>query len=176
MASVSYELNPVSRITVGAIGVPGQRLFLLQASTSDQVLTLKLEKEQVSALARGIQELLDKLEQQEQIPSVALSGPPREDLELQEPVEPQFAVVQMGLAFDSAVGLMVLVLAGLTDPDDEEASTARLWATPEQMHAVAEHAQGVVSGGRPICPLCGRPMDPGHSCPKGNGHGSAELP
>ena len=29
----------------------------------------------------------------------------------------------------------------------------------------------VIAGGRPICPLCGSPIEPeGHMCPKSNGH------
>jgi uncharacterized repeat protein (TIGR03847 family) len=174
MANAMYELNPVSRITVGTIGRPGERLFLLQAASADETLTLKLEKEQVYALARGIDELLERLEQQEQIAGAA-GEPSVEDLELGEPIEPAFAVAQMGLAFDGAVGMMVLVLAGGLEIEAEDASTARLWATPAQMRALSRHARDLVAAGRPTCPLCGRPMEPGHACPRGNGHGQAVL-
>ena len=140
MANAMYELNPVSRITVGTIGRPGERLFLLQAASADETLTLKLEKEQVYALARGIDELLERLEQQEQIAGAA-GEPSVEDLELGEPIEPAFAVAQMGLAFDGAVGMMVLVLAGGLEIEAEDASTARLWATPAQMRALSRLAK-----------------------------------
>ena len=37
--------------------------------------------------------------------------------------------------------------------------------------AFIERTRKVVRAGRPVCPLCGRPMDPdGHACPKTNGH------
>jgi uncharacterized repeat protein (TIGR03847 family) len=40
------------------------------------------------------------------------------------------------------------------------------------MRALARHAAAIVAAGRPICVLCGRPIDPeGHFCPKRNGHG-----
>ncbi|NLD71239.1 MAG: DUF3090 family protein [Chloroflexi bacterium] len=175
MASAMYELNPVSRITVGTIGRPGQRLFLLQASSVDETLTLKLEKEQVFALARGIDELLEQLEQQEQISGTSVDEPPDEELELGEPIEPAFSVAQMGLAFDGAVGMMVLVLAEGLEIETEGAATARLWATPAQMRALSRHARDLVAAGRPTCPLCGRPMEPGHACPRGNGHGQRVL-
>jgi len=175
MANAMYELNPVSRITVGTIGRPGQRLFLLQAASADETLTLKLEKEQVYALARGIDELLERLEQQEQIAAAAADEPAGEELELGEPIEPAFAVAQMGLAFDGAVGMMVLVLAEGLEIEAEGASTARLWATPAQMRALSRHARDLVAAGRPTCPLCGRPMEPGHACSRGNGHGQKVL-
>jgi len=176
MASATYELNPVSRITVGAIGVPGQRLFLLQASTLDQTLTLKMEKEQVYALARGIEELLERLEQQEQISASTVEEFPEDELALEEPIDPQFAVAQMGLAFDSGVGLMVLVLTSLEPGEEAEPLSARLWATPGQMRVLSRLAKQVVEAGRPICPLCGEPIDPGHACPRGNGHGRVTVP
>lgn len=175
MADPTYEMNPVSRITVGALGIPGQRVFLLQASTADQDLTLKLEKEQVYALARGIEEMLEQLEQQERISTSHLEELPAEEFSLREPAEPAFSVVQIGLAFDISAGLMVLVLAGLVDAEDTEATTARLWATPAQMLALSRLAKDLVAAGRPICPLCGRPMDPDHACAGGNGHGRVEL-
>jgi uncharacterized repeat protein (TIGR03847 family) len=50
---------------------------------------------------------------------------------------------------------------------------ARLWAGLPQMRALSRAAQEVVSQGRPICPLCGQPIDPeGHFCPRSNGHGT----
>ncbi len=186
MPSATYELNPVSRIAVGALGRPGERLFLLQAAGAEQILTLKLEKEQVAALAQGIDDLLDRLEQQEviapssaELPAIAPDA--AADLDLGLPIEPAFAVSQMGLAFDRAVGLMVLVLAeGLPAAPDQpeeqrEAGTARLWATPAQMRALSRRARAAVAAGRPPCPFCGQPMGPGHACAGGNGHGDAIL-
>ncbi|NLD44064.1 MAG: DUF3090 domain-containing protein [Chloroflexi bacterium] len=180
MASPMFELNPVLRIAVGALGRPGERLFLLQASTSEQTVTLKLEKEQVYALARGIDELLEILEQQEVIATPSGEPVAADELDLEAPLEQAFAVSQMGLAFDRAVGLLVLVLAeGVSteeeEADEEAAGTARLWATPAQMRALSRHAREVVAAGRPACPLCGRPMGPGHACEGGNGHGAAIL-
>jgi hypothetical protein len=37
--------------------------------------------------------------------------------------------------------------------------------------AYCNHAEELVSSGRPPCPICGQPMDPdGHVCPRSNGH------
>jgi uncharacterized repeat protein (TIGR03847 family) len=62
------------------------------------------------------------------------------------------------------------------DDDDEEeesaaGASARWVVTREQVMAFVAHAQELMAGGRPTCPLCGRPMDPdGHTCIKTNGH------
>ena len=53
MAGRIIEMHPVSRITIDAVGPPGQRVFLLQASQGIETVTLKLEKEQARVLAQG---------------------------------------------------------------------------------------------------------------------------
>lgn len=57
MPSRLIELNPVSRITVGAIGEPGRRTFYLQARRGPMLLTLVCEKDQVSELCIALQAL-----------------------------------------------------------------------------------------------------------------------
>ena len=171
MSSEPYELNPVTRITVGVVGRPGRRSFFLQASTSSRLVTLKLEKEQVFALAKAIDEILENLEQREIHHTSDAKEPPISDLHLEEPVEPAFSVGQMGLGFDESAELIVLVIQGIPLEEGEEPQVARFWASPEQMSAVSRLAKDIVAQGRPICPLCQRPMDPeGHLCPRRNGH------
>ncbi len=53
----SYDLPSVDVVTVGTVGPPGQRVFYLQARWADRLVTLKLEKQQVSALAGAVLEL-----------------------------------------------------------------------------------------------------------------------
>jgi uncharacterized repeat protein (TIGR03847 family) len=49
--------------------------------------------------------------------------------------------------------------------------TVRLFVTRAQLRVLARHGSEVVSRGRPLCPLCGNPLDPtGHICPAQNGH------
>lgn len=177
MSGDVFELNPVTHITVGAIGEPGQRVFLLQASHGYESVCLKLEKEQVFALARAVEEILQELEQREVRPVADDEEPSPEDLELRQPLEPVFVVGQMGLVFDQSSDRIVLVAQELTSQDEaEEAASARFWVSLGQMRALSRLAKEVVSGGRPICPLCQRPMDPtGHFCPRGNGHSKAVV-
>jgi uncharacterized repeat protein (TIGR03847 family) len=53
----------------------------------------------------------------------------------------------------------------------EEPDVARFWATRDQVAALSSHAMEIASQGRPLCPLCGEPInDDGHFCPRSNGH------
>ena len=92
------DFNPVSRITVGAVGPPGQRVFLLQASRdSATTITLKVEKEQARILAASTIELLEELDQKYPVSYSKLDEPLSSDLMLHEPMEPEFVVGQIGL-------------------------------------------------------------------------------
>ncbi len=171
MSDDSYDLNPVSRITVGAISKPGQRVFFIQAAQGYRLVSLRMEKEQVSAWARGIEALLDELEQHEIRATSTDEEPSADDLALQEPLEPVFSVGQMGLGFDRAADMMVLIIQSTIEEEGQNPAVARFWVSRGQMRALAHHAKEVVAQGRPICTLCNRPIDPeGHLCPRRNGH------
>jgi uncharacterized repeat protein (TIGR03847 family) len=182
MPAETYDLNPVSHITVGAVGQPGKRTFFLQASQGETVFSLKLEKEQVHALARGIDAMFEELEGKELRPTSAHEEPPASELVFHEPIELTFVVGQMGLVFDQATDMLVLVMQQAKpevegeeaeeEPDPTEPQVVRFWATLGQMRALSRLAKEIVAQGRPICPLCQQPIDPeGHFCPRGNGHG-----
>ena len=167
-ANILYDLNPVTHITAGVIGKPGKRTFYLQARQARTIVTLVAEKEQMSALSAGIDQLLERLGGSGHAVQVTAA-----QMELAEPIEPLFRIGQLGLGYDAEQNMLVLVAYEL--PQEEEApivNVVRFWATQDQMRALARHAAGLVAAGRPICVLCGRPIDPeGHFCPKRNGHG-----
>lgn len=178
MPSRLIELNPVSRITVGAIGEPGQRTFYLQARKGGTLLTLVCEKEQVHNLCLALQGLLEELS--EKYPQGAKFRPLNENMDLEQPFTPEFRAGRMGLVYDDKRDLIGLVVVELVPPevDPEEATVARFFFTRAQADALSRHGLDVVARGRPICPLCGRPMNPDGSvdgfCPRRNGH-SDEL-
>jgi uncharacterized repeat protein (TIGR03847 family) len=171
MARKLTDLNPVSRITIGAIGEPGQRVFLLQASQGSSIITLKIEKEQARVLASSTIELLEELDQKYPRTYSKLDKPLTSDLMLQQPVDPEFVVGQIGLGYDQEQDFVVLVVQEVQLERGGEPATARFWATRAQMRALSDHTLEVVNQGRPICPLCDSPIDPeGHFCPKSNGY------
>ena len=49
--SLSFEFTDPDLFTAGAVGPPGQRVFYLQAREGGHLASLKLEKQQVAALA-----------------------------------------------------------------------------------------------------------------------------
>lgn len=163
-----YDLNPVTHITVGAIGAPGKRTFYLQGRQGMTIVTLVTEKEQVNALTRGIDELLERLGSETKLVQVNAL-----EMELSQPIEPTFRIGQLGIGYDAEQKLVVLVAYELPEEENPiSVNVVRFWATAEQVRKLARHAAGIVAAGRPICVLCGRPIDPeGHFCPKRNGHG-----
>ncbi len=172
MAGQIFEMHPVSRITIETVGPPGQRVFLLQASQGTETITMKLEKEQAQVLAHSIDQLLEELSERFPRPISTMEEPLASELMLREPLEPLFAIGQMGLGYDESEDALVLVVQELTTEEESaDARIARFWATRGQMQAISRHALEVVAMGRPICPLCSRPIDAdGHFCPKSNGH------
>lgn len=169
MPKFTYDLDPVTRITASALGQPGQRVFYLQARRNAQIVSLVAEKEQVSALAQAIDQLLENLAEQNPLLSSSDDTLMFFDMSLEEPLEPHFRIAQMGLGYDADRDLVVLVMQGLQDDESEEAPTARFSATRQQMRALSRHATEVVAKGRKICGNCGQPIDPsGHFCPRMN--------
>ncbi len=170
--SSQIDLDPVGRITAAAVGDPGQRVFYLQARKEDVLVSLVLEKQQVALLTMHIDELLERVGQPDEASEV-------EALDLEEPIVPEFRVGRIGLGYDDERQLVMLQCEEFVPEEDEEAVTAeppepsrvRLWATKEQMYAVARRGEKEVAAGRPLCPMCGEAVDPeGHFCPRSNGH------
>jgi uncharacterized repeat protein (TIGR03847 family) len=173
------DLPDVDRFTTGTVGPPGERVFYLQAVAGAQIVSLKVEKGQVAALASYLAELLADL---------PVPGPEElpDQLGLVEPVVPEWTVGDLGVAFDESDDRLLLRADELTIPPDDEneeepdddvddeggadKGVARFRLTRAQVVAFVGRATEIVAAGRPPCDLCGRPLDPeGHVCIKTNG-------
>lgn len=164
--STSHVFPTVDRLTVGAVGPPGGRTFMLQAGLELDVMTLKLEKTQVAALSQYLGRLLAGLPRPGHLPDAG-------ELELTE--EPEWVVGTLGLSYDADVDRVLLVIDEAVG-EDERGATARISATREQVAALAIRGTQLVEAGRPACPLCGYPLDPsGHACPRTNGYRPPKL-
>ncbi|HZM55020.1 MAG TPA: DUF3090 family protein [Acidimicrobiales bacterium] len=158
--SEGYDLSS-DRLVVGTVGPVGNRLFLLQCRQGPMLLTFKIEKQQVAVVA----DLLARIVRGERRP-----GHLPDELPLEEPAEPVWAVGTIGVSYDEAGERIVLVIEELV-AEEETGAIARLSITREQAAAFAIQATKLVESGRPPCPLCGSPLDPsGHECPRTNGH------
>ena len=164
------ELNPVSFLTIGTVGVPGQRTFYLQGSRGTHLISLVIEKEQALMLANSFESLLEELDNRHPQASREAQEPVWTDMRLREPVESLFRVGNMGLGYNEDTNQVVLVAYELVD-EEEDPSIVSFWATRTQVKSLIHHTLDVVKAGRPICGNCGLPIDPeGHFCPNRNGH------
>jgi uncharacterized repeat protein (TIGR03847 family) len=175
------DLDRVDRITAGAVGEPGERTFFLQAREGDRSITILVEKEQVELLGTSILEILATVGRE------TGEGPSSDELGLEPPLEPLWRAGRLSIGYAEERDLMLLEIEELVEPEDEaddepggeaepvdegpEPGRVRLWATREQMLALARHGAAVAERGRPKCRYCGNPIDPqGHMCPAMNGH------
>ena len=178
--SQSFDFKTPDFFTTGTVGPPGQRVFYLQAREGGVVLTLKVEKEQVGALAEYVAGLLAKL------PGAARTAAASRDLALLEPFTPAWPVRSLAVGYDESRDRVVIVAEedlreDQEDPDElarepaetpetTERASARVAVSRAQALAFVERARALVKAGRPTCPICSRPMDPdGHVCPRQNG-------
>jgi uncharacterized repeat protein (TIGR03847 family) len=185
-----YAFEPPERFVAGTVGEPGDRVFYLQARGGGRVVSVALEKVQVTLLAEKLDELLVEAHRRFglTLPEVDAMSPDNEPLDT--PVDEEFRVGTLGLAYDVETATVVIEAIAVgegeadevePDEDDEaddadvEADTAdldrlRVRLTPAATRDFIERAKRVVAAGRPPCPLCGQPLDPkGHLCPRHNG-------
>src|SRR6266851_1843604 len=162
-----FELDPVDRIAVAAVGQPGQRQFFLLASGSGRQLTLTCEKSQIQALIVRLNQMMEAQGIAAAENARATSG--------MLPGEPEWQVGEMGLGYHEARRMFVLVAsqaaaAGRAQGASDETPSVRFWLSHEQVVAFSKQAETVLTAGRPLCPRCGLPMDPaGHPCPVSTG-------
>lgn len=173
MPESRHDYGPVNRIEAEAIGEPGQRTFRVLTANEIEAGSLWLEKEQLRALGRAIEEQLGRLRALRSNTDIAS---PDVTLAYQGEPDLEFRVGQMALGFDERQGLFLL-LAYAAGEDDEDRPTFSCQATPDQLRTLAEQIEQVVNAGRPLCPLCGVPMDAGgHMCVRTNGHSKQSIP
>lgn len=157
--SDSFEFEELEFLTVGTLGPKGERVFYLQCRASGELVTLKLEKQQVAALAEYLDRILEEL------PVAEVSDPPS-DLDLREPVVEAWTIGALGVAYTQDDDRLVVIAEELVD-DEEDPASARLGVSREQVTGLIRRAREVVTAGRPPCPYCSRPLEPrnGDWCP-----------
>ena len=194
-----YAFEPPERFVAGTVGEPGDRTFFLQARGGGRVVSVALEKVQVSLLAEKLEELLTEATRRfgVEMPDAPVFGT-GDNEPLDTPVDEEFRVGTLGLAFDVDTTTVVIeaIEAGEGDVEvelaeddededdddpvtddaeddepDDDLDRLRVRLTPEATRAFIDRARRVVNAGRPPCPLCGQPLDPaGHLCPRHNGY------
>ncbi|HEX7949535.1 MAG TPA: DUF3090 family protein [Candidatus Limnocylindrales bacterium] len=180
-----FVFDDPDRFSTGTVGQPGNRTFFLQVRAGSRVVSVVIEKSQVSALAERLGQLLVELDQ-----SGVVEDPPRsmqpDERPLDEPLNEVFRTGSLTLGWDGeAERILVEARAQIEvesieeaiealqveDDDEDGPDLLRVRMTADAARTFVERAHRVVRAGRPPCPLCGNPLDPtGHICPRKNGH------
>jgi uncharacterized repeat protein (TIGR03847 family) len=168
-----------TRFVAGTVGTPGDRSFYLQAVEGTRIVSVALEKQQVVVLSDRLEQLLDEV--------VARTGTaqppgPGDNGALELPVDEEFRVSAMGLAWDGDSGLVIIEAQAPVESSEEAEQTLledveegpdalRVLIEPTEARAFIERSRKLVSAGRPPCPLCGQPLNAdGHVCVRLNGY------
>jgi uncharacterized repeat protein (TIGR03847 family) len=173
--------DPVERFVAGTVGQPGERTFFIQARTGSRLISVSLEKAQVQALADRLIYMIREIKQSD--PTVVISRMPRDEAPLETPIEEEFRVGIIGLAYESERELIQIDLQAVSEGSDDEPEfidvddlssdqdILRVFVTPSMAEQFSKRAVSVVGAGRLPCPFCGGPIDiRGHLCPRANGY------
>ena len=168
---MTTELTP-EIFTADYTGSPGERTFFLQ-SKGDVVTTYLIEKGQAQVLAERLRELLLLIDEGDTVTSAEPQRDPAFGLDA--PIEPEWRVGTIGLSYDDEQDTIAVSMSPVSEeaPEIETADDfeVRIHLRRDQVRIFVLHTLAVVAEGRPLCRLCGLPMDPdGHICPAGNGH------
>ena len=167
------------RFVAGTVGAPGERTFYLQAADGSRVVSVALEKQQVAVLADRLEQLLDEVVART---GTALPATEPDSAALEQPIDEEFRVGAMGLAWDGDEGVVIIEAQApvedaaeaqetLLEDTDDGPDALRVRLEPGRVRAFVERARLLIAAGRPPCPLCGLPLDPsGHVCPRQNGY------
>lgn len=159
-SSESFRFDDCDFFVAGALGEPGARVFYIQAGHAGTIVTLRCEKQHVAALAAHLDELFADL------PPTA---PDPQSRLLREPVDTTWLLGSLAFGFDPEADRIMIVAAELTD--DPEPAEARFTITRGQAASLIATTEELLAGSRPLCRICGLPMNPaGHVCPRSNGH------
>ena len=158
------------RFVTGTVGEPGERAFYLQLRSSSRLFSVAVEKAQVQAIANRLDVMIAEIRKSN--PLLAIEKFPIDDAPLELPVDAEFQIGAMSLAWDEETSLICVELYELEDDEeDSEGEVAEINLTVGMAAAFSTRSKAVVNAGRLPCPFCGIPIDPrGHLCPRANGY------
>jgi len=189
MAILVHRYDAPDRFVAGTVGQPGERTFFLQAREGNRITSVACEKQQVSVLAEHLDRVLDEVLRRSAgvVDVPPASSRARDTDPLDAPINEEFRVGTMTIAWDPSIDRIVIELFSNVDEDDDtEEPTPATAVEPDEIDAdevfvvkitasyardFVARAQALVAAGRPSCPFCLQPMDPhGHVCPRANGY------
>jgi len=170
MTSQKWSFDQPDRFIVGTIGAPGEREFYFQIRQKNILVSLATEKSQATALAERISTIIREIKKS--APLSAVNPGPIDDQPLELPLDSEFVVGAIGIAFDPALLEIEISFRGDDEVDDEDLGPlVEIHLDLSMALAFAQRTMSLVAAGRPLCPFCISPIDPkGHLCPRANGY------
>ncbi len=171
------EFTAPDSCLIGTLGEPGHRQFVFQASKGHTLVSVELDQQQSTVLARRVAEIVQELAELGRVELIDPEVVPKQ--QLQVPIEFAFRVGAIGLAWDPGKELLQIEMYSteLGAEHDEDADVLlQVWLTPAEAHIFSESTLRMIASGDPACPACGQQLDPaGHSCPRVNGYHAPEF-
>jgi uncharacterized repeat protein (TIGR03847 family) len=168
---MAIELGLARFVDAETFGEPGQRTFRLRMSgASGETARLWMEKQQLIALSMAMGQALSQLRHVETAAGIPQFAFP-------ESADHEFKVGRMAVGLDASDRTIVLFAHDIADEDEESEPLLRVRFSPDQCASLRRQLDEIVSRGRPLCALCGMPVDPeGHACIRTNGHSTQPIP
>jgi uncharacterized repeat protein (TIGR03847 family) len=177
---MELDLNPCKRLTIDAIGKPGQRTFFIQGETEDEKVTLIFEKIQLQSLIVAIIRFFEELHQKYPDLNHEKGDFLEPSMRISPPVDPLYRIGEVNLIYQSENDQVCMATKEIVFEQNEpptllseqiDARIVNFWCSRDQLSQLANWGVDLIQRGRPICPLCNEPIEPeGHLCPKKNGH------
>jgi uncharacterized repeat protein (TIGR03847 family) len=163
-----YEYNEATLLSAFAVGAPGKRTFFLAVGEKNNWLRIWLEKEHLQALALGVEQLFFTLSQQQiDVPEEAVSPSLPDDIPSGFP-SAELDIIQATLSYDEEKAIIELIVER-SGSQEKNLAQATCRVHLSQLKKFGAQATRICAAGRPLCPICGGPVDPsGHVCPKQN--------
>lgn len=181
---MSKDLGLVTLLGADAVGQPGQRRFRLFASSGEGSAVMWMEKEELNRLSLLVDRVLAQISEGQVLRTEAKAGqmPSTPGMPSDFPINPDFdfQVAELSMTYDERSERFLLTASPL-EMEEGESQEIRAWANEEesvsfaftqfQAQELTRNITLLVRSGRPVCPLCGTPLDGSpHACVKQNGH------
>lgn len=177
-----FVFDHPSRCIVGALGEYPDQSYYLQVAQDDRMVSVEMEPMQLRLIAKRINRLLDDVADYYTM-RIPRRSHARDDLSpLEIPLDSEFLVGTIGLVWSEEKAAVVMELLAFTtgevddsillsDDVEQGPDTVRILLRPAFARQFARRTLLVYAAGRPLCPLCGEPIEAaGHVCTRLNGY------
>lgn len=166
---MSFVFESVERFIAGTVGEPGERAFFIQARNGGRLVTVALEKAQVAALTERLEIVIKDLSKNGF--SLVIERMPRDNAALELPIDAEFDVGAISMAWDEEAKSMSIELFEMQSDQSQAENSLTVSINLGMCAGFVQRCKALLRAGRLPCPFCGMPIDPqSHLCPRANGY------